>query len=586
MESILDALHVILVRAREGMMKAESVLRSTAQRKDVMTAELATRGLFWSARTYLGPSRRGIRSTPTEMFAFNLLVLNHLLSARRLRAADVPGIRHDGFRELITRIGGRLFAPDNVCALYESRLPPAACTAIRDTLPARRHPLTGEVRRFRARMRHEVLFEPGWVYHTAATCRNVPLLERINHQTAAEIVDGTQWGSTLPDGPQLSAAMARLLEEGALIPCDASNLAVAVDAAPGVPHQYTYGEFMGGHMPPSPGRRRPLIQAESPLYWVDLTQLSFKHGSILNEGDINRRMGTGYALSDNILRVLDEPDFFTRLMQSARGEDNQVFILPLTLFLMNGRLYSHDHKRAAASLLGGVRYMLGALNQDGELARLREVGYHPTKGLFSRLDRGMLLYLTEEQMQTWGHYFLRVGGADHTGLMRFIDDPEGDWWAASVSDDPDFAVLHEQVRPRLLSSLSDPERLRSRCLSLLRSGDRFIKQLQRDARGRTPRGKLRKALIAGYIAHHEEVDRLLEGRPGAVLARLSPYEAFFETQLRYVAKLTDRDALLRWELTHIGNPLAPIFAQPWFSDALREDVLRKLPVLRPFAEGA
>lgn len=546
---------------------------------------LAARGLFWSARSYSGPSRRGIRSTPTEMFAYGLLTLNHLLGSRRVRPEDVAGIEHPEFRDLIARIGDRLFEDGSGCALYRSTLPAAACSAIRDTLPARKQPVTGEVRTFRARMRHEVLFQPDWVYHTTKTARSAPMIERINHQPWHALVDGTQWGRSLPDGPRLSADVAKLLEDKALIPCDATNLTVLADAAPDTPHHYTYGEFMGGDLPPSSDKRRPLITGDSPLYWVDLLQLSFKHGSILNEGDINRKMGTGYAVTDNIHRVIDDADFFTQLMQSARGEDNQVFILPLTLFMMHGRLYAHDHKRAAASLLGGARYMLGALNQDGELARLREIGYHPTRGLFSRLDRGMLMYLTDEQMAEWGHWFFRVGGDDRTGLMQGIDDGRDDWPTAASSDDEAFAILHEQVRPRLLSSLSDPVRLQRRCLGLIDDGMRMIRTLKSETQGKMARNHLRKLLIGGYIVKHEEVDRVLDGRPGAVLARLAPYEAFFEAQRRLVSQLNDRDALLRWELTHIGNPLAPIVNQPWFSTVLRDEVARRLPVLRTFMEG-
>jgi hypothetical protein len=545
-------------------------------------SDLAVRGLFWSARSYTGPSRRGIRSTPTEMFALGLLSLNHLLGSRRAGPSDVADIRHPGFRQLIARIGDRLFEPGSGCALYACDLPPVACAMIRDHIPARKQPVTGEIRTFRARMRHEVHFRPGWVYHTAKTASSEPLLRRINHQPWHDLIDGTQWGEALPDGPRLSADMARLLEQGALIPCDATNLTVDADADPHTPHHYTYGELMGGVLPPSPDRRRPLITAESPLYWVDLLQLSFKHGSILNEGDINRQLGTGYAVTDNIHRVLDDPDFFTTLMRSARGEDNQVFILPLTLFLMDGRLYAHDHKRAAASLLGGVRYILGALNQDGLLAQLREVGYHPTRGLFSRQDRGMLLYLTEPQMAEWGHWFFRVGGEDRTGLLDAID-AGGDGWAdAPCSDDPALARLHEQVRPRLLASLDDAERLHRRCMGLLDEGQRMIQALKRETRGSMARNHLRKLLISCYILPHEEVDRVLDGRPGAVEARLSPYEAFFETQRRLVSGLHDRDALLRWELTHIGNPLAPIVSQDWFLPQLRDEVVRRLPVLREF----
>ena len=235
-----------------------------------------------------------------------------------------------------------------------------------------------------------------------------------------------------------------------------------------------------------------------------------------------------------------------------------------------------------AALSSRQRGKFDDIGQHPGSARTVLVGYHPTKGLFSRLDRGMLLYLTDEQMAEWGHWFFRTGGEDQTALMRTIDRGEGDWRTAAVSDADAFAVLHEQVRPRLMSSLCDGERLQKRCLMLLQDGMRLITKLQADTRGNLPRGRLRKMLIGGYILVHEEADRVLEGRPGSVLVRLAPYEAYFEAQIRLVKGLSDRDALLRWELEHIGNPLAPIVNQPWFSGELRSEISKRLPVLRRF----
>ncbi len=549
-------------------------------------------GLYWAARSYGGPARRNCRSTPCELLCKGLLVANHLLHARRVGPRDVASIEHPEFRALITSIGERLFEPGSGCALYRCALPPDAVSMIKDHLPARRNPVTGAVACFRARIRHEVQFQFEWLYHTAASARDDELLRTVNEAPLVSLLDASRWDERLPQGPQLSAALAQLRARGVLRPCDASNLEVKRDAAPGVLHQYTYGEFMGGELPPPPKKRKPLITEGSPLFWVDLLQLSFKHGDILNEGDINRRAGTGYAVTDNVLRVLKEPAFFTRLMQSAQGEENQVFILPLTCFVMNGRLYSHDHKRAAASLLGGRRYILASLNQDAWLARLREVGYHPTKGLFSRHDRGMLLYLTPPDMARWGHYFFHVGGDDSTALMRWLAaggmrDPEDihEGLRALAEDasarDPEFAALHRMCRPSLLRSLDDPEQLRAHYLTLLADGARMIAWLQEMARTREHPSRLRRALMQGGLVVHERVDALL--RDGdAALELLAPYAAFFAAQRERVAALQGRDALLRWELEQVGNPFPATVGGPQFSPALRERLLAALPLLADY----
>ena len=328
--------------------------------------------------------------------------------------------------------------------------------------------------------------------------------------------------------------------------------------------------------------------AGTPLYWVDLLQLSFKHGSILNEGDINRRAGSGYAVTDNVRRVLDDPHFFRDLMRRARGDANQVFILPLICFVMNGRLYAHDHKRAAASLLGGARYMLAALNQDATLARLREVGYHPAKGLFSCADQGQLLYPTAAD--AWGHYFFRVGGEDPTALMRWVDtrgpasDPREGLDATDAAADPDFAALHRMCRPHLLASLDDADALRARYLELLTEGAHLIASLRARA-GAPPDGRFRRALVQGRLIAHERVDALLAEGEAEVLALLAPYEAFFAEQRARVAGLGDRDALLRWALERVGNPFPAVVGAPFFSAALREKLMRALPVLGPYLDG-
>ncbi|MEL6345571.1 MAG: hypothetical protein AAFV53_20855 [Myxococcota bacterium] len=534
-------------------------------------------GFYWASRSYSGAARRAVRSTPTEMLCKGLLTVNHLMHSRVLTAADVPNIANAEFCDLIQQIGARLFTPGSGCALYRCDLPVEALIMIKDHRPDRLNPVTGVRARFKARIRHEVFFQPEWVYHTEQTEDDDAIISRFNESAIDVLTDPQGWPGRLPGGPRFARDFARLLDDGALLPCDNTNLEVLADNNPGLRHHYTYGEFMGGKMPP-PEYKKPLLKADSPLYWVDLLQLSFKHGDILNEGDINKREKTGYKVTDNIRAAIGDPDFFWKLMRRAHGPENQLFILPLLFFVMNGRLYSHDHKRAAASLLAGQRYILGGLNQSGRLARVREVGYHPAKGLYAAQDQGMFLYLTVDDMARWGHHFFRVGGPDHTPLLHGQPFAEPEWL------DPDFTHLHEMCRPTLLRSLNNPDRLRARMLALLNEGLRKIRQLRDAARSSFPRGKLRKALVQGGILPNERAEAVVAEGPAAVEAALRPYLDFFNQHRPRVEAMRQRDELLRWELDHVGNPFPAVVGKPYFDPKLRDRLLNALPVLERYLE--
>ena len=190
------------------------------------------RGLYWAARSYVGPSRRRLRSTPCELLCKGLLLYNHLLHSRRVRADEVGAIPDPAFRALVERVGARLFTPGSGAALYRCALPYPATAMLTEHLPARKHPLTGEARMFRARVRHEVFFQSEWLYHTDTSAADDALRERLHVAPAAALVDPAGPSAGLPAGAAFSADLARLIEARALIPCGADNLGVE-GAAPG-----------------------------------------------------------------------------------------------------------------------------------------------------------------------------------------------------------------------------------------------------------------------------------------------------------------------------------------------------------------
>ena len=94
-------------------------------------------------------------------------------------------------------------------------------------------------------------------------------------------------------------------------------------------------------------------------------------------------------------------------------------ITPLTVFLMDDMLYSHDHKRIVANIAAGNRYMLGVLNQNAYVIVQREIGYRPMKCVFSQNDKSLILKFTDKQLKEFGHYFFLVGD-DMTPFMETV----------------------------------------------------------------------------------------------------------------------------------------------------------------------
>ena len=164
------------------------------------------------------------------------------------------------------------------------------------------------------------------------------------------------------------------------------------------------------------------------LYWIDIDQLHFKHEYISNSGVIDAdEDDEGYTVLNNSIEITKNNNFFLDLMSKIHGEVKvngktiyNPYMCPIEVFLIDGILYSHDHKRLTASLLAGVKYILGTINQDIEKIELRSVGYHYNRCLFSKNDTSLMLKLSPSDMKKFGHYFFIVGTNDSTSLLKFI----------------------------------------------------------------------------------------------------------------------------------------------------------------------
>ena len=168
----------------------------------------------------------------------------------------------------------------------------------------------------------------------------------------------------------------------------------------------------------------------SMLYWIDLYKIHFKHNIIINKGEIEFNELTGqsndYSVCGNAMQVKEYLDqhhqytFFTDKMRTTYKNTNNPTICPLNVFILNGLLYSHDHRRIAASILGGARYLLGTIHQDNTIIYKRSIGYHINKCISSKSDESLILLFTKPELERFGHYFFIFGNSDQTVLMNTI----------------------------------------------------------------------------------------------------------------------------------------------------------------------
>ncbi len=230
--------------------------------------------------------------------------------------------------------------------------------------------------------------------------------------------------------------------------------------------QLTYGEYINYRN--SEKETRPIticlekkrakpklsINEKCCMYWVDIHQLHFKHYYVLNSGVIDTDSDDSYTVLNNSIELSKDNDFFINLMSSVHGTKvkdqviNNPNMCPVEVFLIDGILYSHDHKRLTACLLSGVKYILASINQGFEKIKSRSVGYHYQRCVFSKSDSSLMLRLTEYEMkEKYGHYFFIVGTNDSTTLLKSV-------MSNSIKDR--FYEINKTVKLyTLLSRLSD-----------------------------------------------------------------------------------------------------------------------------------
>lgn len=192
--------------------------------------------------------------------------------------------------------------------------------------------------------------------------------------------------------------------------------------------QVRYHDFMGKPIECGETKRKRFAKsyvADNPyLYEVRLDSLCFKHLFVRNESSV----GTSYSIVDNAKCIVEEPEFMTNMMGKTKktslhgGEAIEVPIMcPVEIFIMNGLLYTHDHKRIAASLLAGHTHLPAVFNQNPHTIKKRSKGYHPQRCLYSPDDKSLLVFYGDEYFFLMGpdHIDILADASDFSSMVKF-----------------------------------------------------------------------------------------------------------------------------------------------------------------------
>jgi hypothetical protein len=326
----------------------------------------------------------------SEQYVRSTLWLNYLLHGERVTSPEQ--IVSDEFRAYLQPLFPLLCpAPDGqpYVALYKSALPSSSLTRINEfTLQRHSKELGVKAAMPLKSLTDARLAEVCDLYE--APCDSTSSREDteidehrarrdalLNLQTWAELRAGS---AEAPDAASARyvAALTRLVEERAMVPCtDVSEegwLTSSLPDAGASKEHCTFADFMAPNEVPR-DYRGPVARADAPLWWVDLRQLRFKHGKIENEGDtVRTHRAYDYTVLGNVKRLQQDRHFYTRLMREARFSTEAKVIAPVKIFVMDGMLYSHDHKRVVASLAVGNRYLLATLEHDVGVITRRQIG--------------------------------------------------------------------------------------------------------------------------------------------------------------------------------------------------------------------
>jgi hypothetical protein len=380
-----------------------------------MSENTVFNSIWWHSNSRNGKQieKRSFDLSPTENFIRATYYYNYLLNAQKVNSFE--DIDNASFKEYLANIKDDIFDPNVPVMLFKQNLPISYNVQMENIIYKRNIIDTNS----------DLLSEKA---HCSIGVHDpkmdIPQLYPDNNYS------NKSWNEIYTlDSIGFKKTFTKLIDQNALIPCFdvtkagwiSSKSVLSNDIASYEGHDHKkYSEFMTSqnpefdiekHIGSKLGIQKLPLTADSKLYWIDIQSLAFKHTRILNEGNVNKKSGVVYDVIKNVEKVKDDPHFYTELMQNAAFgiDEGQKVCTPITVFIVDNHLYSHDHKRIVANLIAGNRYLLGTINQDHSMIVSREIGYRPMKGVFSTDDKSIIVNLTDDQIQTFGHYFFVVG---------------------------------------------------------------------------------------------------------------------------------------------------------------------------------
>ena len=378
-------------------------------------------GVYWDFISEKNDTNgRIFNLSPTENFIRTIYWYNYMLHAERVLDYDSL---NSPLREYINDFIPELNNPDVPIFLFKQTLPIEYNEMMENVVFKRNilNPFDGTIDKiasFKSAMVHDPKADMLELYQNNVEVKsNYSILNKFNKQVYQEFLTDSLTGDKRFD--MFNQNIKKLLLNNTIIPSVNVNdmsywLTKDSDSyikdlqENDYPHS-RYGDFMSlnleeeDSLPAIKPKLLNLIDYGTPLYWIDLYKIRFKHTRVENEGKVSS--AKGYSIIDNITRIKNDPDFFTKLMLKTSFSKDEKSITPLTVFLMDDMLYSHDHKRIVANIAAGNRYMLGVLNQNAYVIVQREIGYRPMKCVFSQNDKSLILKFTDEQLKEFGHYF-------------------------------------------------------------------------------------------------------------------------------------------------------------------------------------
>jgi len=391
-------------------------------------------GFYWDYISEKNDKSRIFNLSPSENFIRTTYWYNYLIHAEKVISFE--NIENENLKKYLDEIKENLFNKDIPIQLYKQYLPIEYNKKMSKLLFSRNiiNPKNGTVDKlvgFSGLMVRDPKLDELDLYLNLKDSNNQKNLRDFNNQDYQDIIGyKDKINAKLY---KFNSNIKGLIKNKTLIPCvlieDESNWLSnkfndEYEKKISGSKQSTYGDLIKGkdkkkRLPEINKKISAMINYDTNLYWIDLFKLRFKHTKVDNEGNINT--SSDYTIISNIKKIKKDKHFYTRLMRKVTFSTGEKSITPLTVFLMDDMLYSHDHKRIVASIAAGNRYMIGVINQNANVIIPRELGYRPMKCVFSQNDKSIILRFTDEQLKDFGHYFFIIGD-DETPFMKTINN--------------------------------------------------------------------------------------------------------------------------------------------------------------------